>query len=94
MLADRASATLPALVPLAVVVAEDVPVTVQRLFCTSTYDVAAAAAAAIVVAADTRASAAPAVEAATEMPCQAVDQILLLPGLRQFKSGAQLLQLS
>jgi sulfite reductase beta subunit-like hemoprotein len=91
MLADPASATLPALVPLAVVVAEDVPVTVPRLFCTSTYDVAAAAA--IVVAAGTRASAAPATEAASEMLRQTVNQILLLPGLRQLKAGAQLLQL-
>ena len=51
------------------------------------------AAAAIVIVADTRASAAPAVEAATEMLRQTVDQILLLPGLRQVKLGAQLLQL-
>ena len=89
MLADRASSILPAGVPLAVVVAEDVPVTVPPL-CTSALGVTATA---IVVAADTRASAAPAVEAAAEMPRQTVDQILLLPGLRQLKSGAQLLQL-
>jgi len=50
-------------------------------------------AAAIVVAADTRASAAPAAGAAAETPRQTVDQILLLPGLRQLISGAQLLQL-
>ena len=90
MLADRASATLPAGMPLAVVVAEDVPVAVPPL-CTATLGVTAAAA--IVVAADTCASAAPAAEPATEMPRQTVDQILLLPGLRQMISGAQLLQL-
>jgi hypothetical protein len=77
------------MVPLAVVVAEDVPVTVPAL-CTAALGIAAAA---IVVAAGTGASAAPAVEAATEMPHQTVDQILLLPGLRQLKSGAQFLQL-
>jgi hypothetical protein len=59
--------------------------------CTAALGVAATAA--LAVAADTGASAAPAVEAATEMPRQTVDQILLLPGLRQLKSGAQLLQL-
>jgi hypothetical protein len=90
MLADRASATLPALVPLAVVVAEQDPVTVPAL-CTAALRVTATAA--IVVAAGTRASAAPATEAAAEMPRQTVDQILLLPGLLQLKSGAQLLQL-
>ena len=58
--------------------------------CTAALGVAAAA---LVVAADTSASAAPATGAATEMPRQTVDQILLLPGLRQLKSGAQLLQL-
>jgi hypothetical protein len=47
--------------------------------CTAALGVAATAA--IVV--DTRASAAPAAGAATEMPRQTVDQILLLPGLRQ-----------
>jgi hypothetical protein len=72
------------------VVAEDVPVAVPPL-CTAALGVTAAAA--IVVAADTRASAASAAEAATEMPHQTVDQILLLPGLRQLISGAQLLQL-
>jgi hypothetical protein len=72
------------------VVAEDVPVTVPAL-CTAALGVTAAAA--LVVAADTGASAATAIEAATEMPHQTVDQILLLPGLRQLKSGAQLLQL-
>jgi hypothetical protein len=90
MLADRASTTLPAGFPLAVVVAEDLPVTVPAL-CTATLGFANATA--IVVAADTCASAAPATEAATEMPRQTVDQILLLPGLRQLISGAQLLQL-
>jgi hypothetical protein len=78
MLADRASAALPAGVPLAVVVAKDVPVTLPAL-CTAALGVTAAAA--LVVA------------AGTEMPHQTVDQILLLPGLRQLKSGAQLLQL-
>jgi hypothetical protein len=86
MLADRASTTLPAGVPLAVVVAEDVPVMVPAL-CTAALGVTAAA---LVAAAGTSASAAPAVEATTEVPCQTVDQILLLPGLRQLKSGAQL----
>jgi hypothetical protein len=43
--------------------------------------------------ATTSASAAPAAEAATGVLHQPVDQILLLPGLRQLKSGAQLLQL-
>ena len=90
MLADRASAALLAAAPPAVVVAEDVPVTVPPL-CTAALGVAAAAA--IVVAAGARASAAPAAEPATEMPRQTVDQILLLPGLRQVKSGTQLLQL-
>jgi hypothetical protein len=91
MLTDRASATLLAAVPLAVVVAEDVPVAVPAL---STAALGFAAAdAAIVVAAGTRASAARATEAGTEMPRQTVDQILLFPGLRQLKSGAQLLQL-
>jgi hypothetical protein len=52
-----------------------------------------AAAAAAIVVADSRASAAPAAGAAAEMPRQTVDQILLLPGLRQLISGAQLLQL-
>ena len=89
-LADPASTTLPAGVPLAVVVAEDVPVAVPPL-CTAALAVTFTAA--IVVTADTRTSAAPATEAATEMPRQTVDQILLLPGLRQLKSGAQLLQL-
>jgi hypothetical protein len=78
------------MVPLAVVVAEQVPVAVPSL-CTAALGITAAAA--IVVAAGTSASAAPAAEAATEMPRQTVDQILLLPGLRQLISGAQLLQL-
>jgi hypothetical protein len=44
--------------------------------------------------ATTSASAAPAAEAATAvMHQQPVDQILLLPGLRQFKLRAELLQL-
>jgi hypothetical protein len=77
-------------VPLAVVVAEDLPVTVPALCTAAALGVTAAA---LVVAAGTSASAAPAIEAATEMPHQTVDQILLLPGLRQLKSGAQLLQL-
>jgi hypothetical protein len=77
-------------VPLAVVVAEDVPVAVPSL-CTAALGVTATTA--LVVAADTSASAAPTIEAVTEMPRQTVDQILLLPGLRQLKSGAQLLQL-
>jgi hypothetical protein len=59
--------------------------------CTAALGVTAAAA--IVVAAGTRASAAPAAEAAAEMPRQTVNQILLLPGLRQMKAGAQLFQL-
>jgi hypothetical protein len=70
------------------VVAEQVPVAVPPL-CTAALGVTATAA--IVVAADTRASAASATEAANEMPRQTVDQILLLPGLRQMKAGAQLL---
>jgi hypothetical protein len=78
-------------VPLAIVVAEDLPVTVPPLFCTATLGIAAAAA--LVVAAGASTSAAPAAGAAAEMPHQTVDQILLLPGLRQVKSGAQLLQL-
>jgi hypothetical protein len=108
MLADRASAALLALVPLAavladlasaallapalpaVVVADDLPVAVPPL-CTAALRVTTIAA--IVVAAGTGTSAAPAVEAAAEMPRQTVDQILLLPGLRKLKSGAQLLQL-
>jgi hypothetical protein len=77
-------------VPLAVVVAEDVPVTVAAL-CTAALGVTAADT--IVVAAGTRASAAPSAGAAAEMPRQTVDQILFLPGLRQLISGAQLLQL-
>jgi hypothetical protein len=89
MLADRASPALFALVPLAVVVAEDVPVAVPPLY-TAALGVAAAT---IIAVTDTSASAAPAIEAATELPRQTVDQILLLPGLRQLKSGAQLLQL-
>ena len=93
MFADPASTTLPAVcVPLAVVAAEDVPMAVPVL-CTAAALGVAAAAAAIVVAADTCASAAPAAESTTEMPRQTADQILLLPGLRQLKSGAQLLQL-
>jgi hypothetical protein len=59
--------------------------------CTAARGVATAAA--IVAAAGARASAAPAVEDATEVPRQTVDQVLLLPGLRQQKSGTQLLQL-
>jgi hypothetical protein len=59
--------------------------------CTATLGVTATTT--IVVVADTCASAAPAVEAVAEMPRQTVDQILLLPGLRHLKSGAQLLQL-
>jgi hypothetical protein len=90
MLADRASPTLPALLPLAVVVAEDVPMAVPAL-CTAAVGVTAPAA--IGIAADTRASAAPAAGAAAEMPRQTVDQILFLPGLRQLIAGAQLLQL-
>jgi hypothetical protein len=91
LLADRASAALFAVdPPLAVVVAEQVPVAVPPL-CTAALGVTATTA--IVVAADTSASAAPAAEAAAEMPRQTVDQILLLPGLGHLKSGAQLLQL-
>jgi hypothetical protein len=90
MLADPASTALSAAVSLAVVVAEDVPVAVPAL-CTAALGVTAATA--IVVVAGARARAAPAVEAAAEMPRQTVDQILLLPGLRQLESGAQLLQL-
>ena len=90
MLAEAASAALLALALLAVVVAEDVPVTVTPHF-TATLGVAAAAA---IVAAGTSASAAPAVEAANRVQHhQPVDQILLLPGLRQFESRAELLQL-
>jgi hypothetical protein len=77
------------MVPLAVVVAEQVPVAVPPL-CTAALRVTAAA---LVVAADTSASAAPALKDATEMRRQTVDQILLLPGLRQLISAAQLLQL-
>jgi hypothetical protein len=51
-----------------------------------------ATAAATVVATCTSPSAAPAVEAAVGVPCQPVDQILLRPGLRQFQSGAEILQ--
>jgi hypothetical protein len=90
MLADRASAALLAAVLAAVVVAEDAPVAVPAL-CTAALGVTATTA--LVVAADTGTSTAPAIAAATEMPRQTVDQILLLPGLRQLKSGAQLLQL-
>jgi hypothetical protein len=72
------------------VVADYLPVAVA-VFCTAALGVTAAAA--IVVAAGARASAAPAIEAAAEMPRQTVNQILLLPGLLQLKSGAQLLQL-
>jgi hypothetical protein len=93
MLADRVSAALRAPDLAAVVVAEDLPVSVPP-HCTAALGVAAAAAIAIAAAAGTSASAAPAAGAATEMPRQTVDQILLLPpGLRQLKSGAQLLQL-
>jgi hypothetical protein len=60
--------------------------------CTAARGVATTAA--IVAAAGARASAAPAVEDATEVPRQTVDQVLLLPGLRQQKSGTQILQLS
>jgi hypothetical protein len=74
------------------VVADYLPVTVPAL-CTTALGVTATATATIVVTAGTRASAAPAAETAAEMPRQTVDQILLLPGLRQLKSGAQLLQL-
>jgi hypothetical protein len=66
------------MVPLAVVVAEQVPVAVPPL---TTAVLGVTAAAALVVAAGTGASAAPAVEAVTKMPHQTVDQILLLPGL-------------
>jgi hypothetical protein len=91
MLAElRLIAALLALVPLAVVVAEDVPVAVPAL-CTAALGVTAATA--IIAAADTGASAAPSAEAATEMPRQTVDQIPRLPGLRQLILGAQLLQL-
>jgi F0F1-type ATP synthase membrane subunit c/vacuolar-type H+-ATPase subunit K len=71
------------------VVAEDLPVAVPAL-CTAALAVTATA---IVAATGARASAAAAAEAAAEMPRQTVDQILLLPGLRQLISGAQLLQL-
>jgi hypothetical protein len=73
------------------VVAEDVPVAVPVLCTAAALGVAATAA--IVVAAGTSASAAAAAGAAAQMPRQTVDQILLLPGLRQLISGAQLLQL-
>jgi hypothetical protein len=63
-------------VPLAVVVAEDVPVTVTPL-CSAALGVTATTA--IIVAVDTRASATPAAGAAAEMPRQTVYQILLLP---------------
>jgi hypothetical protein len=68
------------------------PVAVPVL-CTAALGVTATTAIAIVVTAGTSASDAPAADAAAEMPRQTVDQILLLPGLRQLKSGAQLLQL-
>ena len=90
VLADRGTTALSAGVPLAVVVAEQMPVAVAAL-CTAALGITAAA---LVVTVDTSASAAPAVEAATEMPRQTVEQILLLPGLRQLKLGAHLLQLS
>jgi hypothetical protein len=93
MLADPTSSALSAVVPPAVVVADDVPVAVPAL-CTAALGVAAAAAAAaIAVTAGASTSAVPAAEACAEMPRQTVDQILLLPSLRQLKSGAQLLQL-
>jgi hypothetical protein len=72
--------------------AEDPPATAPPHFTAAALGVAAAAAP-LAVAADTSASAAPAAGAATEMQRQTVDQILLLPGLRQLISGAQLLQL-
>jgi hypothetical protein len=89
MRTDAAPPALLALVLLTVVVAADVPVAVPPL-CAAALGVAAAAAA---IAVGTSASTAPAVEDATEMPRQTVDQILLVPGLRQLISGAQLLQL-
>jgi hypothetical protein len=79
MFADPASSALSAVVPPAVVVAEDLPVAVPAL-CTAALGVAAAAAIAVTAGAST--SAVPAAEAAAEMPRQTVDQILLFPSLR------------
>ena len=90
VLADPASAAILALALLAVVQAEDVPVTVPPHFTAAALGVAAAAA---IVVAGTSASAAPAVEAATWVLRQPVDQILLLPGLRQSRLRAELLQI-
>jgi hypothetical protein len=78
------------MVPLAVVVAQQVPVAVPPL-CTAALGVTSTTT--IIVAAATSASAAAAAGAATEMPRQTVHQILLLAGLRQLILGAQLLQL-
>jgi hypothetical protein len=97
MLADPASTTLLALAPLAVVRADDPPVTVPP-HCTA---LGVTAAAAIVVTAGTSASAAPAVEVLSfhtavnaDWLRQPVDQYLPGPFLWQPRLQAELLQLS
>jgi hypothetical protein len=89
--ADPASAALFAPALPAVVRAADVPAAVPPHFAAAALGVAAAAAAIVVT--GTSPSAAPAVEATTGVLRQPVDQILLLPGLRQFESRAEFLQL-
>ena len=86
-----AAAALLALVLPAVVRAEDPPMAVPA-HCTAAVGIAAAAAAAIITSAAT-ASAAAAVDVAPRTPRQPVDQLLLLPALRQSRLRAELLQI-
>jgi hypothetical protein len=90
MLADPAAPALLALVLPAVVRAEDFPMAVPA-HCTAAVRIAAAAAAAIITSAAAT-SAAATVDVAPRVPRQPVDQLLLLPALRQSRLRAELLQ--
>ena len=89
VVADLASAAVFALVLMAVVWAEDPPMAVPSHCATAL----ATATPATTIVAGSRTIAAATVDAAIRVPRQPVDQVLLLPALRQCRLRAELLQL-
>jgi hypothetical protein len=89
MLADAGAATLLALDPPAVVLTDDVTMVVPA-HCTASFGLATAAIAVTCASAGPTTSA---VDAASTVPLQPVDQLLLLPGLPHSRLRAELLQL-
>ena len=89
MLADAGAAALLALDSTAVVLADDLTMAVPA-HCTAALGLAAAAIVAVGASAGSITSA---IDGASAVPLQPVDQVLLLPGLRQWYLRAELLQL-